>query len=121
MRKFKLIFVLLAIFSLPGCGSDPSVGVVKDGTLGLCEEKTVGQMADSFMDSPSWKSIVADDGNTYVNLEGGILLHDRPTTALIQFAVDVDSGLFEFNALEFNAVPQDLLTALALLEAMCEE
>ena len=77
-------------------------------------------MAEGFMRSPSWESLVSHDGKTYVNLKGGVLFSEKPVTAVIQFLVPEDSKEFEFNALEFNGVPQNRFVAIALLNKMCE-
>ncbi len=117
----KIIFIFSILFFVIGCWSDPAVDSVKNGALSSCPEKTVGQMAEGFMSSPSWTSLVADDGKTYVNLEGGITVSEKPVTSLIQFLVSDDLDTFEFNALEFNGVPQNTIMAVGLLSKMCEE
>jgi len=120
MSKLKIIFISSFLFLLAGCGSDPAVDLVKNGNLDNCPQKTLGQMADSFMSSPSWESLVADDGLTYVNLEGGITYDGIPVTALIQFLVNEDTDRFELNALEFNNIPQNAFMGIGLLNNMCE-
>jgi len=100
-------------------GSSVEVQQVQEGILDGCPEKTVQEMVDDFMGSPSWAAIAADDGNTYVNVEGDIEYLEKPVRALLQFLIEGEQ--FEYNALEFNGVPQDPLTAMALLEVMCEE
>ena len=57
--------------------------MVKDGVLDTCPTKTIGEMVSSelIMNSPSWESFEADDGMTYVNLEGKVLVIDDVITA----------------------------------------
>ena len=77
-------------------------------------------MAKDYMASPSWKSLIADDGLTYVNLTGGITYDGTPITVLIQFLVNKDVNRFELNALEFNNLPQNTFMAIGLLNNMCK-
>ena len=84
----------------------------------LCPQMTLQEMAEGFMGSPSWSSIKADDGGSYVNLKGDITFHEKPVTALIQFKLNQDDT-FEFQAFEINDVPQNMLIANALLTKMC--
>ena len=74
-------------------------------------------MANSFMASPQWETILGDDGNTYVNLTGGIMVDNRDTTAVIQFKVTQDE--FALEAVEYNGVPQEAYEANSLLDIMC--
>ena len=120
MNKLKLILISSFLFLLVGCGADPAVDLVKNGNLDNCPQKTLEQMADNFISSPSWESLVADDGLTYVNLEGGITYDGMPITALIQFLINEDTDRFELNALEFNNIPQNEFMAMELLNKMCE-
>ena len=121
-RSTKLSFLALGAFLVLAAGSIGSsveVQQVQAGVLDDCPEKTVQEMVDGFMGSPSWEAIAADDGKTYVNVEGDIEYLEKPVRALLQFLVEGEQ--FEFNALEFNGVPQIELVAWALLATMCEE
>lgn len=118
VKKLKLIFISLFLFT--SCSSDNAVDLVKNGKLDSCPQKTLGQMAKDYMASPSWKSLIADDGLTYVNLTGGITYDGTPITALIQFLVNKDVNRFELNALEFNNLPQNTFMAIGLLNNMCK-
>ena len=116
----RLLFstmVISILFLLPGC-DDPDADSVRTGTLNSCPNTTVGEMAESFMDAPSWKSLTADDGKKYVNLSGGIMFQDKPVDALVQFLLNDDLS-FEFNAFELNGLPQNQLIASTLVEKMC--
>ena len=120
VKKIKVMCAASLVMLLAGCGADPTVDLVKNGSLYDCPQKTVGQMANDFMASPKWESLLAADGRTYVNLQGGITFDDRPATALIQFLVNQTSQTFELNALEINGNATAQLVALVLLDKMCE-
>ena len=117
MKILPVIFVMVLLY---GCGGQSNeVLMVQGGKLGTCPSKTVQEMVDGFMGSPSWESITADDGFKYVNINGDITFQDKPVRATIQFKLDSDKT-FKFQALEFNEVPQNNLFAWGLLEKMCE-
>ena len=114
-----LILAAFLLFAFGSLGSSAEVQKVQTGSLEACPKKTVKEMVDGFMGSPSWESVAADDGNTYVNVEGDIEYFEKPVRAVLQFLVVGEQ--FEFNALEFNEVPQNNLTAFGLLGNMCDE
>ena len=116
----KNLIFLSMLFLISACGETPEVLMVKGGQLDSCPSKTVEQMVDGFMNLPSWSSLTAEDGNNYVNITGGITYDNKPVEALIQYQV-VSEERFEFNALEFNDIPQNAIVAGSLLTAMCEE
>jgi len=120
LDKLKLIFLSSFLFLVIGCGSDTAVDLVVNGNMDNCPQKTLGQMANDYMDSPSWESLVAVDGLTYVNLKGGITYDGVPATALVQFLVNENTDRFEVNVMEINDVPQNNLIANVLLDNMCE-
>lgn len=63
--------------------------------------------------------IKADDGNMYVNVKGTILYQEKEIEALIQYKVNGDT--FEFNALEFNEIPQNMFMYSGLINKMYEK
>lgn len=91
--------------------------MVKSGTLQMCPGRTVEQMVNSFMGSPSWKSGETDGGEKFVNIEGDITYEDAPVRALVQFTIQGDQ--FQFNAFEMNKVPSPNIVAAGLLQKMC--
>ena len=117
MRKIIVIFFL---FFINACGQTPEVLMVQGGKLESCPSKTIEQMVDGFMGFPSWESLVAEDGNNYVNISGDITYAGKPIKALLQFKVNKDET-FEYNALEYNGVVQNNLESMNLLTTMCEE
>ncbi|MGL4997987.1 MAG: hypothetical protein ACRC5T_03215 [Cetobacterium sp.] len=92
---------------------------VKNGKLSNYPQKTLGEAIDGFVGNAEWESIISDDGNSYVNITGIILFHEKEVEILIQYKVNKDDS-FEFNALEFNEIPQIFLMYSGLLEKMYE-
>ena len=119
--SWLFILAFTNVGPLTGLGGDPMFNseayMVKNGSLYDCPNRTVGDMANSFMASPQWETILGDDGNTYVNLTGGIMVDNRDTTAVIQFKVTQDE--FALEAVEYNGVPQEAYEANSLLDIMC--
>jgi hypothetical protein len=101
--------------------SSAEVMFVKNGKLQSCPTKTVGQMVEGFMGSPSWVSGETEQGKKFVNIEGSITFRGKPVDSVLQFYVEPDKGTFKFNALEFNEVPQANFITMALLGKMCED
>lgn len=116
----KIILLLLLVLFLVGCLPDAEVSLVKDGMLDACPQKTVGGMATDYLGAPSWQSLVAEDGKTYVNLSGKITFNEKPVDALIQFLVHERGDTFEINAFEMNGISQNLLMLNGLLTNMCD-
>ena len=125
MRNIINIIIIIAVgigifnYFFEDSEEDVIVQQVKYAKLGSCPEKTVDEMAKGFMGSPSWSSGKSEDGNTFVNLEGDISFMEKKVSAVIQFKFN-DDDTFQFNALEFNEIPQNNLIASSLLEKMCD-
>lgn len=133
------IYILLAIVPLllAGCSSSSSsdssdvssdlleyftdsanVSSVKDASLSSCPSATLGQMAEAFMTSPSWRDFPSTTGGTVVELTGEISYDGLPADALIQF--DLSGGSFEAVYLGINNVDQSMLMLSSLLTKMCD-
>lgn len=112
--------VAVEVVKAVGPLEDEKVALVKRGTLQLCPNSTVSQMVDGFMGDPSWESGADEDGVQFVNVGGDITFHDKPVHAVIQFTVNEKEGSFQYQALEFNEVPQANLLAMGLMAKMCE-
>ena len=119
MKKILLIITMsLFLFS---CGGDSAeVQSVKGGTLYGHSEITLGEAVDGFMGNPQWESIEDENGNIYVNIKGDILYQDKEIEALLQYEVNADDT-FDFNALEFNGIPQNEVMYNALIIKMYDE
>jgi|ETNmetMinimDraft_25_1059894.scaffolds.fasta_scaffold14935_1 hypothetical protein len=117
----KLFFLICLGFVFLGCGSS-NVNLVKDNTLDdACDGNTIEEMVDSFMSSPEWEEVEAEDGNEYVNVTGQITYAGKPVEALIQWRVSKDGESFRYQAFELNGVPQSDAMYLELMLSMCEE
>ena len=114
--KFGLISAMA--LALAACESS-EVKMVKGGTLQSCPDKTVEQMVNGYMGNPEWRSLVADDGNDYVNVIGEITYNNKPTKAEIQFRLNKENNTFQFHAWELGNKPASDIVAAVLLEKMC--
>lgn len=114
----KILFMILIALSFLSCGDSKEVEAVKNGTLNGYPYKTLGKAVEEFVGSPKWEEITAEDGNKYVNISGKIEYYKKETNILLQYKVSNSS--FEFNALEFNGIPQNIFIYNALIEKMYE-
>ena len=111
---------LLGILTMVGGCSSSEEKIVRSGSFDACKGAVVENMVKGFFGSPSWSTIKADDGHTYVNIKGAMSFMDKPVTGLVQFRVDKNSGRFETNAFEMNGIPQNGLMLAGLLTKLCE-
>jgi hypothetical protein len=114
-----IILVIIIAVASSG-GNDRYVRMVKGGTLNAYPQRTIGDAFDNFMRNAKWKSLKAEDGNIYVNVSGTILYLEKEVEAVVQFFVDAEDGSFEYNACEFNGIPQNNLIFWAMLEKIYE-
>ena len=119
MRIKNILSLSILLIFIASCGQS-SVDMVKDGVLDTCPTKTIGDMVSSelIMNSPSWESFEADDGMTYVNLEGKVQYEDV-SNVLVQFVIKKDKSGFVFNAMTIDGEPQEEYVADILLATMC--
>jgi hypothetical protein len=121
MRKIIVIFLLFFINAFNAYGQTPEVLMVQGGKLGSCPSKTVKQMVDGFMGSPSWEGFGTEDGNHYINISGDTTAESFPkVTLLLQFKLNKDKT-FEYSALEFGGTAQTNEVAEGVLILMCNE
>ena len=118
IKNFTRAVLICSTMSLLSCSDNPTVEMVKNGSLESCESKTLGEMVEGFMGSPSWSSGVTQENQEFVDVDGTIMFADKEVEASLQFLVN--SETFEYNALEFNGVPQNNFVAMGLLNKMCE-
>lgn len=123
---------ILSISLLSGCSSavdaasefvapeDPNVVMVQESYVKACPTATLGQMANSFFDSPTWESFIADSGETVVELNGGMTYSGVPADAKLQFTVTDLGTSFEASYFSINGEGQGILVISALLGKMCE-
>ena len=120
IRKYSpFVFVATLLVLCGGCSSAEEK-IVRAGSFDACKGATVDGMVKGFFGSPSWATIKADDGNTYVNIKGAMTFMEKPVTGLVQFRVDKNTGRFETNAFEMNGIPQNGLMLYGLLTKLCE-
>ena len=119
MRIKNILSLSILLTFITSCGQSP-VDMVKDGVLDTCPTKTIGEMVSSelIMNSPSWESFEADDGMTYVNLEG-LVEYEVVSNVLVQFIIKKDKSGFVYNAMEIDGEPQEEWVADILLATMC--
>lgn len=75
MKKRLMLIISLGLLSvlLMSCTGGKAISIVKNGYFyNLSEDKSVGKAASDFFITPKYSSFVADDGNTYVNIEGEV-------------------------------------------------
>ena len=114
--KITMLSVLALVFV--ACDSS-EVQMVKGGTLQSCPDKTVEQMVNGYMGNPEWRSLVAKDGNDYVNVVGEISYNNQPTKAEIQFQLNKDKSSFQLYAWELGGEPASNIIAAILFKKMC--
>ncbi|MNN23337.1 hypothetical protein D3C81_1367320 [compost metagenome] len=115
-----LIFAPTWISGITGIVDPSAVDLVKDGTMNSYPNKTVSQMVDNYFLNPKWEAFVGSDRNTYINVMGEITYQGKNTNVLVQYKLNNDSS-FEFYSLEFNGVPQDMITYTTLMNSMYTE
>lgn len=115
-----MLFVPSLITGALGNIDSNAVRDVKNGSLNAYPDKTVGEMVAGYFGNPEWESIVADDGNTYVNISGKILYNEKEINVRLQYKYNTDRT-FEFKALEFNEIPQNQLVYTVLMSKMYED
>ncbi|MEE2704477.1 MAG: hypothetical protein VX397_00005 [Pseudomonadota bacterium] len=98
--------------------SNPNVNRIKSSTLSSCPNKTLETMINGFMAYPIWTSGESEEGNIFVNVNGGIIFQEKEVDAALQFSINKDN--FRVRALEFNEIPQNRLIITSLLIKMCE-
>ena len=118
MKKIYLLSYLILLLILSSCTSS-EVSFIKSAEFDACPNITVEEMVNSYLSSPQWEAIVAEDERTYVNVTGGMTYDGDPADALIQFKIRDD--LFQINAFELNGDPQNEFTIGILVSNMCDE
>ena len=118
MNSLKITMLSALALAFVACDSS-EVQMVKGGTLQSCPDKTVEQMVNGYMGNPEWHSLVAEDGNDYVNVVGEISYNNQPTKAEIQFRLNKEKSSFQFQAWELDGKPAPDIVAAVLLEKMC--
>ena len=119
MNNLKITISSVLALVFVACDSS-EVQMVKGGTLQSCPDKTVEQMVNGYMGNPEWRSLVAEDGNDYVNVVGEISHNNQLLKAEIQFRLNKEKSSFQFQAWEVEGEPAPDIIAALLLEKMCD-
>lgn len=94
---------------------------VKSGTLNGYPNIKIDDAFANFFLSPTWKYFEDKTGKHVVEFTGYCTYMEKKVKAKLQFLVKEGKGSFEVGALEFNDVPQNNLTKVALIKAIYED
>lgn len=81
---------------------------------------TIEEMINDNLTRPSWESLEASDGNSYVNIKGIMPKLDNALVT-IQYRVYPEQKSAQFQALEMNGNKVDGFFALAYIGSMCKD
>jgi len=116
-------YLILAVASLIVglLGLSDNVIKVRNGYLDGYPHMTVGEAFGAYMENARWEEVYSNedgddwyDWDVYVNVSGSILYMEKEVAAVVQFKVRGQT--FEYNACEFNGIPQPDTVFLELLE-----
>ena len=78
------------------------------------DDVILGDLIDAGISDTVWEIYdPAEDGNKYVTITGNVLYQDTPVVVKIQYRM-YDDGKIEFEAMEYNDVPQNDITTAAM-------
>lgn len=102
---------------LVGTDDKEAIALVADGAFEPWPEVPISTAAECYFDSTAWSSLFAEDGYTYVNLEGyGI--DGEPTEAIIQFRIFRGTATFTLNAMALDGTAQPDSAVLSIVADM---
>ena len=116
-----IIVVLVAYFSFSSSGDDEYVEFVKYSYLQAYPDTMMVIAFDSFLANPKWEHIISEDGNHYVNISGGMTYDGESVQLSLQYLLDIDKKYYEFQAMELNDIPQNLLMYNQLISVVFED
>ena len=106
MQKIFILSILTILFIVSCLGSSENIDIVKNGSFYSYPDITVGKMVNTIFEKVNWEEIIADDGNSYVNMYGYTEDDDE---ILIQFRIKYNEDnwekYWEVNAMEMNGEP----------------
>ena len=107
------LFLLLGI-TFGGCNDAPTgvvgaddeeaIALVADGSLEPYPNILIGVAADCYFDSTAWTSLISEEGQTFVNLEG-FGIDGQATEVFMQFRVFRGSATFTLSAMAVGPSP----------------
>lgn len=104
MQKIFILLTLTILFMASCFDSSENIDIVKNGSFSKYPNVTIGEIASTIFTKVKYKEIIADDGNSYVNLYG----YAEEDEVLIQFRIKYRDNLekyWEVNAMEMNGEP----------------
>ena len=130
----QMVELLMLMVMVVGCGDDDDnpisstsaydqyVRAVRSGHFNSHPYPAVdiGTITDRYFADPSWRSLIATDGNRYVNMVGGMRYEGRTVSARIQFRLYTD-GSFVLRAFELDGTLQSDFMIGVLISDMYEE
>lgn len=135
MRKNIVLLVLvLVIMTMVGCSQVEQQEMMSSVTnaLELPEVKAIremtldngvklGDLIESGLSSPTYELYdPAEDGNTYVTIKGNVNYNGQDIVAIIQYK-KVEDDYYEFYALEYNEIAQNMLQVDVFFEYLFEQ
>jgi len=111
-----LVIILLVVKIAMMSNSSKNIDIVRNGYLESYKHMTLGEALNGYLESPNWEEIDADDGNKYINITGKCLYLDKEVDVVVQYLIYEDSYEFEYNALAFNGVAQDIFVYGELID-----
>ena len=116
MKQYILAVVLVVVFAVTGCGSnpnaltslDPKVNIIKEGTYDAYPDIKIGDAYAAFFSNPQWKYFEKKDGTRVVEFSGACMFKDVQVKAKQQFILNKMDDGFQIGALSFNDVPQEI-------------
>lgn len=111
-----LMIVIASVKIAMMSNSSKNIDIVKNGYLESYSHMTLGEALNGYLDSPKWEEIEGEDGNTYINISGKLFFSEKEVDVLLQYLLYEESREFEYNALEYNGVAQDILVYEGLID-----
>lgn len=100
MQKIFILLTLTILFMVSCFDSSENIDIVKNGSFSKYPNVTIGEIADTIFTKVKYKEIIADDGNSYVNLYG----YAEEDEVLIQFRIKNETS-WKVYAVEVNGEP----------------
>ncbi len=115
MKNKMFITLICTILLLSGCAKN-EIEKVKKGYLNECQDYTIEELVNNYMENPKWESETSDKGYYVYNVESKSN-NDESSNILIQFGIDKDNIIV--TDFEINEISQDSLTYSSLIKDMC--
>lgn len=119
MKKLLIIILSLnVIFCLTGCGNSiVEMNEIQNGRLNACDDYTIKELIDNYMENSKWTVEKSDKGYNVYNVKGNIYYNEEKASALIQFAVENDDIIVK--DFEVNKIAKSDSEYASLVSDMC--